>query len=50
MIKHLQDQLSDLRELRVDMLEEGKVKQAAYLQRRIHDVYDRLAAMTWALD
>lgn len=44
------EQLNDLRELRVDMLHEGKTKQAEHLQTQIVKLYDRYLALTGDID
>ena len=44
------EQLNELREARVDLLQEGRTTQAAYVQRQIHKLYERYSALTWATD
>ena len=44
------DQISELRESRLDMITEGKTTQAAYLQRQIVKLYDRYLALTGDID
>ena len=44
------EQISELRETRLDMVTEGKTTQAAYLQRQIVKLYDRYLALTGDID
>jgi hypothetical protein len=44
------EQISAMRENRLDMLTEGKTTQAAYLQRQIVKLYDRYLALTGDVD
>lgn len=44
------EQISQMREVRADLLQEGKTTQAAYVQRQIAKLYDRYSALTWAID
>lgn len=44
------DQISELREHRLDAITEGKTTQAAYLQRQIVKLYDRYLALTGDID
>lgn len=40
------EQISALRKSRLDMINEGKTTQAAYIQRQIVTLYDRYLALT----
>ena len=44
------EQISQMREARIDLLQEGKTTQAVYLQRQIAKLYDRYSVLTWAND
>ena len=44
------EQINQMREVRVDMIQEGKTTQAAYIQRQIVKLYDRYMALTGDID
>lgn len=44
------EQISNLREARVDALDEGKITQAGHLQKAIVRLYDRYLALTGDVD
>ena len=44
------EQINQMRETRVDLLQDGKTTQAAYVQRQIVKLYDRYMALTGDID
>jgi len=46
----IQEQIAELREARVDLLQEGKITQASHLQKAIVKLYDRWLALTGDID